>query len=161
MSLSISGGNFCKITEPQIDGGSLGATFTGPSGTYRYISVSIPQAKNCWKQRKNPGISTDPGDILRRMGDSPFVVGITMKSSHWTICVALLLPLAIRIFTKQSSFHASYPGALTPHCYSHVRPPCLSTKKIWHIQSFLILNHQPIIQPRILIEHARWRSNGL
>ena len=44
---------FC-MTEPQNWWGRIGGVFTAPSDTYRYISVSIPSAKNVGNKRKTP-----------------------------------------------------------------------------------------------------------
>lgn len=60
---------FC-MTDPRFPWGHIGATFTG---SQRYLSVYIgfnTISQERWKQKENPGISTDPGDVLRRMGDS-------------------------------------------------------------------------------------------
>lgn len=73
---------------------------------------------------------------LRRMGDPPFVIGITTKSTRLINRVALLLPLTIRLPTKQLSPHVKCPGVVTPLRRSHLRPPRLSMNKIWHFQNF-------------------------
>ena len=73
---------------------------------------------------------------LRRMGDPPYVIGITAKSSSLINRVALLLPLTIRLPTKQLSPHVKCPGVVTPLCCSYLRPPRLSIKKIRHFQNF-------------------------